>query len=109
MRVIEKRRACFALLGFLTLAALPGAAEARWWGPGYYGYGTYYAPPPVYVEPPVYVVPRVYVAPPVYAPPPVQGAAPSQSWYYCDNPQGYYPHVPECSTAWRQVPTIPSR
>ncbi len=71
-----------------------------WYGPGYpypYRYG-----PPVYAPPPVYVPPTVYVAPPVYVVP--QGPAPAQSWYYCDNPAGYYPHVSSCSGPWRQVP-----
>jgi hypothetical protein len=69
--------------------------------PYYYGYPR---PPVVYVPPPV-----------IYAPPPVvvTPAAPayvhqsSQTWYYCDNPQGYYPYVNSCSTGWRQVPAQP--
>jgi hypothetical protein len=61
----------------------------------------YYAPPPVYYTPPVYYAPPpTYYAPP--APTYVQPAP--QSSYYCDNPQGYYPAVPNCTTAWRQVP-----
>ena len=31
-------------------------------------------------------------------------APPNQSYYYCDNPQGYYPSVQSCSTPWREVP-----
>jgi hypothetical protein len=27
-----------------------------------------------------------------------------QYWYYCPNPAGYYPYVPQCSTAWVTVP-----
>jgi hypothetical protein len=62
----------------------------------YYPY--YYAPPPVvYAPPPVVVQPAApaYVAPQ------------SPSWYYCDNPQGYYPYVSTCTTGWRQVPAAP--
>ena len=28
-------------------------------------------------------------------------------WYFCDNPQGYYPYIANCSTAWREVPATP--
>ena len=34
-----------------------------------------------------------------YAPAP---AAPT-TWYWCDPLQQYYPYVPNCPTAWRQV------
>jgi hypothetical protein len=52
-----------------------------------------YAYPPVIVQPP----PRLYVHPP--PPPPI--------WYYCENPQGYYPYVQHCPGGWRQVPATP--
>jgi hypothetical protein len=53
------------------------------------------APPPVYVQP----APQVYVQPP----------PPQPYWYYCDNPPGYYPYVPQCPGGWRQVTPTPSR
>jgi hypothetical protein len=28
----------------------------------------------------------------------------SQPWYYCSDPAGYYPYVPQCNTAWQTVP-----
>ncbi len=60
--------------------------------PYYWGYPGYYAPPPVVYAP----QPRVsYVAPP------------QQSWYYCANPQGYYPNVQACPSGWQQVPATP--
>ena len=74
-----------------------------WWygyGPGWYGdpwYGYPYPygrtlivqPPPVYIE---------------------QGGEPTaQMWYYCARPQGYYPYVKNCSTAWRAVPPVSIR
>jgi hypothetical protein len=73
-----------------------------YWGPywgGYwrpYAYGYPYAYP--YAYPPVVTVPstRVYVQP----------SAPA-SWYYCDNPQGYYPYVPQCPGGWRAVAPTP--
>jgi hypothetical protein len=68
-----------------------------YYGPGY-GYG-YYPPPVVYQPAPVYAAPAVQ---PTYAP-----AAQPASWYYCDNPRGYYPYVNNCSAGWRQVPAAP--
>lgn len=111
-------------LGGLVLAAgmlISSPAEARvhvflgvgpWWGwPGPY----YYAPPVVYA-PPVYYPPAPsYYAPapsyyaPTAAPAPVPPAAASQSWYYCDNPAGYYPYVSTCAAGWRQVPSRPTQ
>jgi hypothetical protein len=58
-----------------------------------YPYGYPYAYPPVVVQPPS----QVYVQPP-----PAQPA-----WYYCDNPQGYYPYVQQCPGGWKQVPARP--
>jgi hypothetical protein len=82
-----------------------GVGIGPYWGgwPGPYPYPYYSGPPVVYAPPPV-----VYAPPPViYAPTPapatmVTGQA--QSWYYCDNPKGYYPYVAACPAGWRQVP-----
>jgi hypothetical protein len=30
--------------------------------------------------------------------------SPSQVWYYCADPAGYYPYVIQCSTSWQMVP-----
>jgi hypothetical protein len=103
-----------ALAG-LAVAALmlpAGPAQARVFvsvGVPIYGPGPwYYGPPPVvYAPPPVYYPPPAYYPPPVvYTPPPAPTpiAPPAQSWYYCDNPKGYYPSVPACNAGWRQVP-----
>ena len=59
--------------------------------------------PPYYAYPP----PVVYAPPPVYAAP-VVIQQPTQYWYYCDNPAGYYPYVPSCPTPWRAVTPQPS-
>ncbi len=120
MRAFAKRPAVLALIaGSLTAAAglTSSSADARtvvsvgiggpaygWYGPPPYPYG----PPPYYYAPP----PPVYVAPPVtyVVPPPVQaapGPAPSAAWYYCDDPQGYYPYVPNCNGPWRPVQPTP--
>lgn len=29
------------------------------------------------------------------------------SWYYCENPQGYYPYVQSCNVDWKPVPIQP--
>lgn len=94
------------LAGAAGLAFLPISAQARVYvgvgiGAPWYGYPGpyYYAPPPVVYAPPVYVAP-----PPVE---PTNVAPQAQTWYYCDNPQGYYPYVNACSSGWRQVPAKP--
>lgn len=66
-----------------------------------------YGPPPYYYYPPVIVrpEPQVYIekAAPVPAPQ-------TQSyWYYCTNPQGYYPYVKDCPSGWLQVVPTPQR
>ncbi|HSF29087.1 MAG TPA: hypothetical protein VLK82_01250 [Candidatus Tectomicrobia bacterium] len=107
----------------LALAALivGSTAPAYAWrghrGYGYYGYRRpsvvivprivvpfgvpYVYPPAVVAAPPVYVQP----APQVYVQPP----PPQPYWYYCDDPQGYYPYVPQCPGGWRQVTPTPPR
>ncbi len=57
-------------------------------GPWYPYY--YYAAPPVVIQqqPPVYVQAERQT---------------SNYWYYCQNPQGYYPYVKECPGGWMKV------
>jgi len=65
-------------------------------------YYPYYSPPTVITVP---------VTPPVYIqqPPPTIQQYPSGYWYYCRNPDGYYPYIKECPGGWQQVePTPPS-
>ena len=71
-----------------------------------YGYGApYYAYPP----PPTIAVPAV---PPAYTE--QQPAMPSSTqlqsnyWYYCRDPEGYYPYIEYCPGGWLQVPPQPS-
>ena len=66
---------------------------AGYWGPGY----------PYYASPPVTVIQQQPMAAPQA---PVQAAP--QSYYYCDNPAGYYPYVQSCSQPWRQIPAVPA-
>jgi hypothetical protein len=64
-----------------------GGRTGWWWIVG----GVYYFYPA-----PIYPYPDPYV-PPAVAPSPTY-------WFYCGNPQGYYPYVPQCSVPWQQVP-----
>jgi len=40
-----------------------------------------------------------------YPPPPGAGSAPT--WFYCRNPQGYYPYVRSCNQNWEPVSPTP--
>jgi len=65
------------------------------WG---WGWGYPYPPPPVVVAAPPPQL--VYVErPPVDATAPVAGY-----WYWCAEPQGWYPEVVECGPGWQPVP-----
>lgn len=76
--------------------------------PGPYPYSSWYYPPyyysPYYYPPAVVTVPA---EPPVYiergeaAEPAPQASA---YWYYCADPQGYYPNVGQCPGGWQAVP-----
>ena len=72
-----------------------GSFWGPYWGPYAYPYGYPYGYP--YAYPPV-VAPstQLSVAPP-----------PRASWYYCDNPTGYYPYVQQCPGGWRPVAPTP--
>jgi len=51
----------------------------------------YYAAPPVIIQqqpPPVYVQPE---------------QAEDNYWYYCPDPQGYYPYIRDCESGWMKV------
>lgn len=75
---------------------------AWWWVAG----GWWYLyPDPVYPYP-RYVPPAVIVE---QAPPQPTGLPPAQFWYFCDDPQGYYPYVASCAGPWRPVPTQPQQ
>lgn len=67
------------------------------WGPRYYyGAPVYYGPPPVIVaQPPWYAQPQ-----PAYV---QRGQAESDYWYYCENPQGFYPYIKSCPGGWMKV------
>jgi hypothetical protein len=46
--------------------------------------------------------------PVVVAPPPVVAQPSPEYWYYCSNPEGYYPYVQQCPGGWQQVTPTPS-
>lgn len=64
------------------------------WGPGWWG-------PPY----PAYSYPYPYPAAPGTVVQPPQGYVqqPPQYWYYCRNPEGYYPYVQSCPGGWTTV------
>ena len=75
---------------------------AWWWVAGGLWY---FYPVPIYPYP-TYVPPAIVVQQP---PPVPAGLPPAQFWYFCDNPQGYYPYVASCNGPWREVPTTPPK
>jgi hypothetical protein len=63
-----------------------------------YGPGPYWGPPAYYYPaPPVVVVPQ---QPQGYV---QQNQQESGYWYYCQNPQGYYPYIKSCPGGWMKV------
>src|SRR5262249_1942474 len=50
---------------------------------------------------PLWIAPAPYIGITPVPPPP-----PAPVWYYCSDPQGYYPMVPECTVPW--TPVAPS-
>ncbi|HEX3953478.1 MAG TPA: hypothetical protein VHW90_07890 [Stellaceae bacterium] len=78
-----------------------------WWDVP--GYGWYFYDTPVYPYP--------EPSADAYGAPPQPGGGPggpipgepgpgpgAGSWYYCANPPGYYPYVPQCYGPWQPVP-----
>ena len=65
-----------------------------WYSPYYYPYAYPYVNyPSTAIQAPVYIEPEQ----PFY-------------WYYCHNPEGYYPYVTSCPGGWtRVVPTPPGK
>jgi hypothetical protein len=109
---------------FLLVLSMTQVAWARWRGHGWHGnvgidivvpLGWRHYPPPYYSPPPYYYPPSYYYPPPpmfvsppqppVYIEqPPAEPVAPPQSyWYYCTDPQGYYPTIKECPEGWLKV------
>lgn len=89
------------VLGFgLPYYGYPGYGYAPYGAYGYAPYG-YYGPTSAIVAP---------AAPPVYIEQSninTTGPASDGNWYYCSNPDGYYPYVRECPNGWQRVPSQP--
>ncbi len=73
---------------------------AWWWTVG--GVWYFYTDP-IYPYP-TFVPPAIVLQ---QAPPVPTGLPPAQFWYFCNNPQGYYPYVASCNGSWREVPVTP--
>jgi len=81
-----------------------------WWGPGAFLGGAafgaalaypYYAYPYPYGG---YPYPYAYSQPPQ---PQVYAEPQQEYWYYCKDPQGYYPYVANCPGGWMRVAPTP--
>lgn len=116
------RKIKFALLLLILFGAI--GSESAWAdrGPHFGGRGRahvgvfigaplfwpYYPQPypyPYYSYPPVVVAPS---PPPVYVEQGSSSSPPSQQyWYFCGDPQGYYPYVQQCPSGWQQVTPQP--
>jgi hypothetical protein len=64
-----------------------------WWGPyPYYPYYPYYSAPPVVIQ----QQPQSYIQ--------LDSQEGEQSyWYFCKDPEGYYPYVKKCPKGWLKV------
>jgi hypothetical protein len=120
------------LVAFLAFMPVVADAHWGFGGGAIWGFGLglftgfAFAPRPVYVAPPVYYAPPPPVAYPYYVPAPVppgpatydysnnpnalSAAPPSVRqqqqpyyWYYCTDPQGYYPYIRNCPGGWLTV------
>jgi len=88
----------------------PGFFGPGFYGPGFYGYPysygyrypRYYASP--FVAP---SAPTVYIQRETPVAPSAQPAT-TNYWYYCRNPEGYYPYVKTCPEGWLQVAPQPA-
>ena len=70
-----------------------------------YPYSPYAYTPYPYYYPYAYGYPYYPYQPPVYNVP-----EPTYYWYYCQDPQGYYPYVKSCPGGWMKViPTPPQQ
>jgi hypothetical protein len=81
----------------------PGFGPWYYPWPGYYGAYGPYGPYPYYYGAPAYAPgPTQYIEQGAISAPPQQAA-----WYYCADPQGYYPYVQQCRTSWQRVSPTP--
>ena len=101
------RKVMMAAVMVATVVAAGQSASAAcvaWRGPhvAVGGCGPVVRGPVIY--PRAYVYPGFYYPAPAYPPPETIVYAAPPSWYWCDNPRGYYPAVAACPGGWRAVP-----
>lgn len=100
----------------INLNLFSGFYHRPYYAAGYYGYPYYYRE--VVVNPVVVTNPQptvVYVesSPSNYPSAPsnqISNTPPVQSenvWYYCHNPDGFYPSIKSCPAGWQKVPARP--
>jgi hypothetical protein len=80
-------------VGFFVGAPLWGPG---WWGPAYPSY-PYHTPRTVIIR----QQPETYSQQPQQAPKPAY-------WYFCTEPEGYYPYVKNCPKGWLKVVPTPT-
>ena len=87
-----------------------GGRFGWWWivGPSWMMYDTPIYPYPDPMLPPAYIIDEPVTPPITYvqtvSPPP---PPPSQVWYHCRHPEGYYPYIATCASGWQTVPAVP--
>ncbi|HJV64569.1 MAG TPA: hypothetical protein VJ550_02425 [Geomonas sp.] len=96
----KKARIALATLTLLLAYALPGQAHVH----GGVYIGPYWPAWPVYPYPYVYPQQPIVIeqGPTEYMQQPQSGPE-QQFWYYCSDPQGYYPYVQRCPKGWKKV------
>jgi hypothetical protein len=73
--------------------------DGWWW---IVGTTWYWYPQPIYPYPDPYLP-----APAAAIMPQHSGGASPEYWYYCADPAGYYPYVPQCDVNWQRMPATP--
>lgn len=114
-------RVSLAIVAILLMSAMPGQAEHFRGGGGHHGGGPGWGPLlglgiglgilgltyPYYGSPyrPDYAPPPVMDPSPdeLYLQPVPQQPARTNYWYYCQDPEGYYPYVKRCPGGWMKV------
>jgi hypothetical protein len=72
-----------------------GPGWGPWWGPYPYAYPYAYPPSPVIIE----KQPDLYIEPQPQE---------QRYWYFCKDPEGYYPYVKRCPNGWMKVVPSPA-
>lgn len=79
-------------------------------GYGFYGFWPWYFPVGFGYASPYYGTTFFVEAPVTYtamAPEESGIVQPATSWYYCHDPEGYFPYVKTCASGWQTVPIQP--